>query len=105
MIASRNMPSAINAPITAPMTATMPPVTTPTNDIGATPMNVRMPANHKNRTNTINPIMIRIAPTALLLPDPKYAVKNPAMMLAMAKTSISMLKNDSNNISMFFSPS
>jgi len=92
MIASRNMPSAINAPIIAPMTATIPSVTTPTNDIGAVPINVRIPANHKNRINTINPITMRIAPTALLLPDPKYAVKIPAIILATAKTSISMLK-------------
>jgi hypothetical protein len=59
----------------------------------STPINeVRSPAPHINRTNTINPIIMSIAPTALLLPDPKYAVNIPAMILATANTSINMLK-------------
>ena len=89
------MPRAINAPITAPMTATIPLVITPTKFIisGGAPINdVRSPAPHRNKTNTINPIMINIAPTALLLPDPKYAVNIPATILATANTSINMLK-------------
>jgi hypothetical protein len=33
-----------------------------------------------------------MAPTALLLPEPKYAVKIPATILARANTSISIPK-------------
>jgi len=55
-------------------------------------MNARIPANQRNSTPTTRPITIKIAPTALLLPDPKYAVNTPAIILATANTSINMLK-------------
>jgi hypothetical protein len=77
------------------MTATTPLVITPRKFIivGGAPINeVKSSAPHINRTNTINPIIMSIAPTALLLPDPKYAVNIPAMILATANTSINMLK-------------
>lgn len=71
IIASRKIPRAINAPMIAPITATTPLTTYPANENGAGPMNERIPANQRNKTPTINPITIKIAPTALLLPDPK----------------------------------
>jgi hypothetical protein len=40
---------------------------------------------------TITPIMISTAPTALLLPDPKYAVKIPATIVPSAKMSKNIL--------------
>jgi hypothetical protein len=74
------------------MTATTPLIMTsfPAQDIGAVPIKDKRPANQRNRTNTINPITISIAPTALLLPDPKYAVNIPAMILATANTFLLM---------------
>jgi len=103
MIAKRNIPNAINAPMTAPMTDIMPTVTVPTRFIiaGGVPINERTPAPHKNNTPTISPMTMRIPPTALLFPDPKYAVKIPAIILAIAKTSIIMLRKYCNT---FFSP-
>ena len=50
------MPNAINAPTTAPITATIPSAMIPSNIIGAVPINPMIPAPHKNRINTINPI-------------------------------------------------
>ena len=93
IIASRKIPRAIIAPTTAPMTATIPFVIIPQKFIiaGGVPINVRTPAPHRNRTNTINPMMTNIAPTARLLPDPNYAVNIPATMLAIANTSINIL--------------
>ena len=60
---------------------------------GGTPKNVIIPAPHKNTMPTNNPMITNTAPTTLLLPDPKYAVNIPAIMLAMANTSVSMLIN------------
>ena len=92
MIANRKIPSAMRAPTTAPITAKTLSITTPTKDIGALPMNPRSPANHRKMTPTISPMTIKTAPTARLFPDPKYAVKMPAMILATANTSVSMLR-------------
>ena len=99
MIARRNIPSAIAAPTTAPSTETIPLVIVPekSRKAGAAGIKESNPVPpHRNITKTSNPMMINIAPTARLLPDPKYAVNIPAMMLAMEKTSVNMLKKWAN---------
>ncbi len=74
IIARRNIPSAIRAPTIAPMTATIPLVIVPTRFIipVGVPMNdARIPAPQRKMTPTISPMIIRIAPTIRLFPDPK----------------------------------
>ena len=94
IIASRNIPTAINAPITAPTTAAilLMIMSLPAHVIETVPKNGINPANQRNMKPTSKPIIIKIAPTTLLLPDPKYAVNIPAMTLATANTSINILK-------------
>ena len=71
----------------APMTAMMPFVTDPTIfiiPVGVPINDASTQAPHRKIIPTIRPIIIRIPPTALLLPDPKYAVIIPAIMIATA---------------------
>jgi len=92
MIARRKIPRAIRAPTMAPTTATIPLRRHPCNPIGGAGKNGSNHEHHRKNTPTIIPMTIKTAPTALLFPDPKYAVKIPAMTLATANTSISMDK-------------
>ena len=106
MIAKRNIPKAIKAPMIAPITATIPLTIEPAKSMmpGGAPRNPNSPDPQRKMTPTKSPMIIRIAPTALLFPDPKYAVKIPAIMLAIAKTKVSMLKKYCMSPSIFFSP-
>ena len=85
------MPRAINAPSIAPITDEIPKRVVPARSTRGAPKDGSTCTNQRNNTPTIRPITIRIAPTALLFPDPKYAVKIPAITLATANTSINML--------------
>jgi len=94
IIANRNIPSAIPAPTRAPNIATIPWTIVPLKynmlPAATEPSN---PAPYRNTPNMINPMIINMAPTARLFPDPKYAVNAPAMKLAMANTSVNILRN------------
>jgi len=85
------MPIAIRTPIIAPMTATILLIIIPLKHNGDGPKNTRSPANQKNRVKTNNPTIMSIAPTALLLPEPKYEVNIPKIKLAAANESIIIL--------------